>query len=79
MSNKLRALCFSEKCNPKSDRRVELSRANAIEKIVPKHSWFCPDCKSALYWTKDEFVLMQRKPNQQKIKLDQKYIGSWNW
>jgi hypothetical protein len=39
-----KAYCTSIKCNGKKEH------GDGTEKIVSKHAFFCPDCKSALYW-----------------------------
>lgn len=49
---RLRAVCDSPKCTSV----LKQDNANrGVEKNVSKHKTFCPDCGSALFWTKYDY------------------------
>lgn len=66
------ALCDSEKCamvrtktgtyvkNGKTYDRIEPKYLGPQIKDVSKHAVDCPDCKSVLFWTKEDILLKER-------------------
>jgi hypothetical protein len=50
----LRALCFSDKCSNRKGNNQKPSATGGVEKRVSRSQDFCPDCASALYWTRED-------------------------
>lgn len=46
------AYCSSESCSPSRKDNREMTTRLGVEKKVSKQTNFCPDCGSALFWTK---------------------------
>lgn len=74
----LRAICFSEMCNRKAKKTVKIGNTIGIEKTVRRDDWFCPDCKSALYWTRQNNNSVSR--HQIEYDRSKPFKGdAWSW
>lgn len=61
---RLRAICDSHSCT----KQFKSDNANrGVEKNVSKNAVTCPDCKSALFWTKFDYKTTPKKQKQPKV------------
>lgn len=67
--SELKPYCFSNICN----KNVYKYTTKGVEKIVPKGSMFCPDCKHALRWIKPKEKDKKNLHLEPKIKKNNCY------
>jgi len=68
LTKELKAFCYSRQCT----KNAGCYHSQSVTKDVPRGTFNCPDCQSALMWRKESYRRGTEKPKRKYATIEQK-------